>query len=732
MSRYIYILLLTLVVCLALIPRLWLWYDQGAAGMVYPGDQDEYYRGAIHILLQGDYYDDGQWLRPPLTSLFLALVFALLGNVDIPAAMLVQCVLSALTLPLLAATARRLFDSRGAGVVAALIGALFLPFASYASQLLSETLCIFTVALSLLLFEIARQNGLSWRWLFAGGVAWGLVSLTRPVAVYALPLLMLWAALGRRDIGTDGHGHGQGTVSARRGSVGRWVASSASPYRAALSALLARVRLQAALVLLLGFVLVVAPWTVRNYMVYGQFVLVDTNGGVSFWLGNLREPCERNLQQVWNETLPNSALRQQVAIAKGLDNIRHDPLTFVKRMRYKAVSLWQLDTRLFVANAPIGITLDERSLLFALASDVEYVAIVVLALIGVTLSLPTERNPVLLGWPLYGTLLCMITLGHPRLRLPLMVAVIIYAALPLAHPRIIWQGIRTATRWQWSFLAGSLGVFAFLIYASAYIPFVQSQVWLLSARLGGGEQAIVWARDAAPDNYLPYVALGEHYRQQGDTRRALDTFNAAAERAPQNTYTNLQRLDLSRRLGDNDGAQQAMDAVAAVGWDNIQTYEWAWKHLSRSQWQATPVDAADPAPGVLRGVSAAQHDGTHTFRWTAARAQVRVGLLPQAPDQPQQSRLTLVLRADKPDTPVAVYWEYDDLLSNHYAHIETLQVGTTWKSYTLSLGDRGIFYDNPFGSTGVVELRTPTHVVSVEEPYPRGVALAAAWLEYEQ
>jgi 4-amino-4-deoxy-L-arabinose transferase-like glycosyltransferase len=702
MTNRRYILLLTLTVVLAMLPRLWLWADQGRAGVVPPGDEDEYYRGAIHLLLERSYYDDGQWLRPPVTSLFLAGVFALVGGVNLPLALLVQCVVSAATVVLLAETARRLFASWRAGVVAALLAALFLPYASHASQLLSETLHIFLVAAALLLFEVARQHRMSWRYLLAGGAVWGLAALTRPVGVYAVPLLLVWAWWA---------GRGQG----------KRLASMVRP-----------------LALLLGFVLVVAPWTIRNAVVYHHLVLVDTNGGVSFWLGNLLEPDERHLQEVWNRTIPNPAERQQVAMARALDNIRREPLTFLARMRYKTVSLWQFDTRLFVANAPIGITIDEHSLTFAVASDIQYAAIMVLALGGVVLARPSERNLALLGWPLYGTLLSAVSLGHPRLRLPLLVVMFVYAALVLAHPRRAWERLREASWRRRAALPVGMVVLAFLFYAQAYIPFARSQMFLALSHLGGGETAIRQAIAAAPHHYLPYVALGEWQRQRGNLPEALEAYDQAASHAPQNTSVHLQQLYLFRRLGSAEGAQEAMDAIAAVGWDTNQVYQWAWERLPAPTVTGIQLQAphiTDPAPGLMRGVYAVEYDGERAFRWTMGRAQIRLGLLaPEPPGQtvppPRSSQLRLRLRADHPDTPVQVSYQHRGLLTTGYEPLATVWVGPAWEDVTIPLGERGIFRDNPFGYTGVVDLRTPTHVASTAEPYPRGVALAGAWLEY--
>jgi 4-amino-4-deoxy-L-arabinose transferase-like glycosyltransferase len=663
---------LLLAVLLALVPRLWLWVDQGSAGMIYPADQDEYYRGAIHILLDGSYYDDGQWLRPPLTSIFLAGVFVFVG-IDVARALLVQCVLSAATVLLFAELARSLFDSRRAGIAAALLGAGFLPYASMASQLLSETLFIFLIAAALLAFEAARRRVMPWRWLLAGGLLWGLATLTRPVGLYALPLLLLWALLGAR----------------RRFDV------------------------RPALALLLGVVVVVAPWTARNYAVHDHLILVDTNGGTSFWLGNLLEPGERELQFVWNRTIPNLAEREDAAVERALANIQREPLTFLARTRNKAVALWQFDTRLFIANAPIGITLDERSLAFALASDVQYAALMLLALVGVVAMRSSERNLPLLGWPLYGTLLSAVSLGHPRLRLPLLIAMFAYAALPLAHPRLVWQRLREQRWRRWLLLAGLL-LLALLWYARVYGPFVQSQFWVARSYLTESTLDVERAIATMPSNYLPYVRLGDLWRSQDDPSGALAAYSEASKRAPQNTYVHAQQIDMHRHLDNPDSVRAEMDAIAAVGWDNNQLYDWAWDAIPATTGARLAIAA--PAPGIVRGVYAPQQEDGQTFRWTHERAQIRFA-------QPGATRLRLLLRAPRPATPVQIHYQ-DEWLT-------TLEAGPAWQTFEVELpppppGTR------PSVDAQIVELRTPTVVRSPQQPYPRGVALAEAWLEADE
>lgn len=661
--------------------RVWVWADQGRPGAIQPGgDQDDYYRGAIHLLLRHDYYDTGQWLRPPLTSLWYALIFALAG-VNIPFALLVQCAFSAATAPVIGALARRLFASGRVGAVAALAVALYLPYVNYASQFLSETLFILLVATALLVLQVARERGLAWRWLLGGGLVWGLAALTRPVGLYAVPLLPLWFLWERA-----------------RGPYAPTVGWASSRWW-----LVFRPALLATGGFALGFVLVVAPWTARNYAVYHQLVLVDTNGGISFWLGNTIAPGERDLQFVWNDTFPDSAQRQQAALARARANIAARPLLFIARTRDRAVSLWQLDLRLFAGNAVTGIGLDKRSLLFVSFGDLEYTALLVLALLGVVLSRRRERNFALLGWVLYGTLISAVSLGHPRLRLPLLIPLFVYAAYPIAHPNVALERLRhTGRNARVGLGAGALAV-ALLLFARPLVPFAASQFWLLDARLGGGDGAIERAIDTDPGNFLPYVMLGDRLRLRGDWTRAALAYDAAAARAPSNTYTQARRFEAYRALGDTARAQEASDAISASGWETNQLYAWAWDALP-----ATPgsrLDVAAPALGTLRGVYPAQAEGERSFRWTMERADIRLAL-------PGATTLVLVVRADRAGTPLEV--SYGGQV------VATLTAGTAWQRFQVAL---------PAVAHGqTLTLRSPARPASVDDPYPRGVALAEAWL----
>jgi 4-amino-4-deoxy-L-arabinose transferase-like glycosyltransferase len=680
-------LLLTLAVIAALAMRLFFWLDQGRAGVIFSGDADEYYRGAVHLYLDGSYYDDGQWLRPPLTSLFWAACFHLFGP-HMPGTLLAQAALSSLVVLLVGDSARRLFASRRAGILAALLTALFLPYASIASQALSETVFVLTLALTMWLLVLLQQGGMRPVWLaLLAGAAFGSAALARPVGLYALPFLLLWVLwLARRP--------------APNRAPGRWLHVLAPG-------------LLSATALLAGFVLVVAPWSIRNYVVYEQLVLVDTNGGVSFWFGTINDPSEQKMQDVWKATLPNSALREDAALALAWQNIRADPWRYLARTRLKAASLWQFETRLFAGNAATGITVEEGRLFYALLADAQYLLVVLLALAAIALTRRTERSWALIGWPLYGTLLSALSLGHPRLRLPLLLPLLLYAALTLARPRELWARWRAAAPWRRALVPALWLAFALLVYASVYRSFFHSQLWLLAAELGGGSHARERAVAADPDGYLPWLAIGASALADGMPALALEAYGRASALAPRNVEAQARQIPLLLAHGEQAAAEARLMAIRKVDWDNNLLYQWAWRELGIAPRPRLDMDGARDV-GQVEGFYRHQSEGGTSYRWAMERARMRLALGERAA---APHTLRLRMRADQNGTPVDIFASDTQGMLQQ---ISRLEIGVEWAEYRLPL---------PANSPSALEitLRARAPLRDTQQPYPRSVAID--WVE---
>jgi len=98
----------------------------------------------------------------------------------------------------------------------------------------------------------------------------------------------------------------------------------------------------AALAGLLVFVVVLAPWTVRNYRVFGAFVPISTNGGYNFRMGSHPGASGGvNHDFDYNVANPDEAEESANAFKAGEEEIFHHPLQTIVRMPKKIFELYR-------------------------------------------------------------------------------------------------------------------------------------------------------------------------------------------------------------------------------------------------------------------------------------------------------------------------------------------------------------------------------------------------------
>lgn len=184
--------------------------------------------------------------RAPLYPMILALIYRAFGSSYVLVVIL-QAVVGGLTAPLLALLGLRLFKDPAPAILA---GAMFAihPLLIFTVDLLySETiylalLLLFTCACLKMVQEEGKGS-----WAVVGGILLGLSVLMKPNLLLFPLLLLPWIWLMLRRLG-------------RTLVVGGLVS--------------------------LVMVLVVLPWTVRNYRVTGAIVPVSANSGLNLWQGN--------------------------------------------------------------------------------------------------------------------------------------------------------------------------------------------------------------------------------------------------------------------------------------------------------------------------------------------------------------------------------------------------------------------------------------------------------------
>jgi 4-amino-4-deoxy-L-arabinose transferase-like glycosyltransferase len=200
-------------------------------------------------------YEDGRYGTPEMRSpsdwspgapLLYAGVYFLTGGVDPERARIAVALLGAAMVLLVYLIGRRLAGAV-AGLIGALLSAIYPAFIDNTGQLLSEPIAAFTLAAAVLSFLWAGERGRLWPWLVPG-LFLGATALTRPEY---LPFGALFGVLALIRVGR------------RRGY---------------------RLGLASSVLLVAAFAAVLAPWTIRNYVVLDRFVPVTTGGGKALFV----------------------------------------------------------------------------------------------------------------------------------------------------------------------------------------------------------------------------------------------------------------------------------------------------------------------------------------------------------------------------------------------------------------------------------------------------------------
>jgi 4-amino-4-deoxy-L-arabinose transferase-like glycosyltransferase len=399
-------------------------------------DEREFAQVARH-LAAGDGFVSSSYRANPILPIYLAGSFRLFGE-SLFAARVGQAVLSALTCVLVGLIAWRTLGP-AVGALSALLVAIYPPHVYLAGVFYVECLFTFAVAVSLYLVLKALDDpdGVAW-WLLAGASV-GIAVLTRSVFLAYVPFLML-AVL---------------------------YAGWARPWSA----------VRACGVLALGAALVIAPWSLRNFRVYGRPVLVSSGFGTKLWQGNnemtLGDADDRELywtKAEWTERAQGLDESSRRALAERYAEIDARVAAVEARVgdRYLATDIVLMPiaaryiaehpartTSLFVKKlatlfAPFSKTLTENrytAWTYKLIAGLSYFPLLLLAVAGLWLARHEDRRLALL-YALLGSI--VVAYGAlntcTRFRLPLDPFLIIFSAYALVRLHDAWLGPGSSAR----------------------------------------------------------------------------------------------------------------------------------------------------------------------------------------------------------------------------------------------------------------------------------------------
>jgi len=375
--------------------------------------------------------------QPPGYPTFMAGVMAI-GGRSLLAVKLTQCVLSAASCVLVLLLGRRWFGER-AGRIAAWMCAVYPNLIAYSHLLWSETLFIFELLLLVWLLLGGESGRLPSKPRAAlAGVLLGLSALTRGTIVYFAPLLIVWMGLL-----ADGS---TGLPRLPLHRVGPAFGRGAIVVAAALAT--------------------IAPWSVRSTVLHGGFVLIDTNAPYNLWRGNANGALlAHSLPGVPHYGWPFEALPllpvasldgralvdrfrlahpdaepSDLAIARYAGEearraIWTDPGRAARNAVVKLVDMWN-PTSFVLRHLELGAygpVSQPARIAISSAAVVGYVAVCLLAVLGMGGVASDRRAWLILAFALYLSAGSALAFGLTRFRLPAMPLLMLLAALPLAR-----------------------------------------------------------------------------------------------------------------------------------------------------------------------------------------------------------------------------------------------------------------------------------------------------------
>jgi len=198
-------------------------------------------------IANGDWIGQGVFFRAPFCPYFLGIIYKIFGH-DLFLTRLIQHLIGSFSVILIYLLARKLFDRRVA-VIAGLLAATYWILIYFEGELLLDFLLVFLGTLLLLQLYRASDRPTFWNW-FLAGIVLGLFAITRPNILAFAPFILLWLLIYFRKSKS-------------------WL-----------------VCIKYWLCVGIGATLVIFPVTLRNYLVGQDFVLVASQGGINFFIGN--------------------------------------------------------------------------------------------------------------------------------------------------------------------------------------------------------------------------------------------------------------------------------------------------------------------------------------------------------------------------------------------------------------------------------------------------------------
>ncbi|MDD5355577.1 MAG: glycosyltransferase family 39 protein, partial [Candidatus Omnitrophica bacterium] len=237
----------------------------------------------------------------PIYPLFVALIYYLVGPIAV-GVKITQAFVWLLIVYIVYLLGKEILGERE-GAIAAGLTAVNPYFIYLSGSLLTENIYILLLTLSFLFLirSIRQANKLNY---VLSGACFGLSALTRETIIYFIPVCLVWLYF---------------CVPERKAVLNRIA------------------------IFICTLVLVVMPWSIRNYIVHGRFHLISTKGGFNLYVANSADYRFKDWEIITPEVSARTELDKNAALYKlGFKSIMANPTRFVRNGIIKLGGFWSL------------------------------------------------------------------------------------------------------------------------------------------------------------------------------------------------------------------------------------------------------------------------------------------------------------------------------------------------------------------------------------------------------
>jgi hypothetical protein len=328
---------------------------------------------------------------PPLYPYFIAVIYRAFGS--LAAVQWVQAAVGSLLVPPVGLAGGRAFGRR-AGLLAAGLVAVYPDLVWFSGRFWSETL--FMVFLWWGVERTMRADATrSTRVAAVAGLLFALAALTRELALYLAPIVALWLL--------------------RPATGGR--PSPGSPKRVA--------------ALVLGLVLGVAPWTIRNAILFHAFIPVSTMGGLNLWQGNTLTLNHLQIYEIL-ERIDGPVAQDRYCKRMAWESIRdRQPLWIFEKLGEQMPEFWKAGSEIvdqMVGREACGPLPVRTRVLLEVATIAPWVLLLGPFLLGLARVRWNAAGGLLLALLVAYNLAHVVALATTRYRLPVVPVVLIVAS----------------------------------------------------------------------------------------------------------------------------------------------------------------------------------------------------------------------------------------------------------------------------------------------------------------